>query len=91
MAESFENEIYKLSPKERVSAIKQAAAEAARLHGMPKSNSLFKLNNRDVYVSEVDDRLYARATQHGRFERFSPKTGKHEGEFRLSSRHRRFY
>ncbi len=81
-ASSFEESLYKLPPGERVAVIKQAAIEAASYHGLQKDSRLSRMNNRDVYISP-DGAVYSLDTQHGRFEKINPRTGRHEGEVRL--------
>ncbi|KMW74228.1 hypothetical protein TI10_00025 [Photorhabdus luminescens subsp. luminescens] len=75
----FEESIHNLRPGERVAQIKQMVTLVVSSNGMTKDNRLTKLNNRDVYRGN-DGYLYAVDTQHGRFEKVHPKTGKHQGE-----------
>ena len=79
---AFESTLHKLTSGERVALIRQAADEAARIHGFTKDNALSKLNNRTVYRG-MDGRIYSSDTQHGEFELINPRTGSHEGALGL--------
>jgi filamentous hemagglutinin len=81
-AEQFEKDLVRLPPGERVAVVKQNASSIAQANGWEKDSRLSKLNDRDVYKS-ADGTLYSLDTQHGRWEKVNPKTGAHEGEFRL--------
>jgi len=82
-ADEHEKIVHKFgTPGERVAYIRQAADEAARIHGFTKDNALSTLNNRTVYRG-TDGKVYSLDTQHGEFELINPKTGKHEGAVRL--------
>jgi len=81
-AEQFEKDIAKLPPGERVALVKQEVKELALERNWVKDSRLSRMNDRDVYRTPDGD-LYSIDTQHGRLEKINPKTGTHEGEYRL--------
>ena len=82
-ADLFEKQLASIPSKgEKVAAIKQASREVADLNGWVKDGRLTRLNGRDVYKTS-DGSVYSLDTQHGRWEKINPKTGAHEGEFKL--------
>jgi hypothetical protein len=79
-AAAFEKKISKMSPNDRVSAVKTEVNRIVNEKGLIKDNKLTKINNRDVYQNPDTGELFALDTQHGRFESLNPKNGKHLGE-----------
>ena len=75
----FEKRISKLSPEERVAAVKEKARQVAQDNGLIKDSKLSRLNGRDVYKDPISGEYYSLDTQHGRFEHLNKK-GKHLGE-----------
>jgi filamentous hemagglutinin len=76
----FEKEISKMSPNDRVAAVKTEVNSIVNKRGLIKDNKLSKINNRDVYQDPNTGELYAVDTQHGRSEKINSKNGKHLGE-----------
>jgi hypothetical protein len=81
-AEKFEKDIAKLPPGERVAVIKQEVREFAVENNWTRDSRLSRMNDRDVYCAP-DGSLYSVDTQHGAWEKINPKTGAHEGQYRL--------
>jgi len=79
-AKQFEDSVSTLPTNERVGAIRTKAKVVAQDNGWAKDGRLTKKNNRDVYTDK-DGRPWGVDTYHGRWEKFNPTTGKHEGEY----------
>ncbi len=86
-AAQFEKRISnKMSPAERVIAVKGKIAKVARKNGWEYDSKLSRINDRDVYRTK-DGELRAADTQHGRIE-YTDKKGRHidevniDGEFK---------
>ena len=79
VSNAFEKEISKMSPNDRVAAVKTKAKEICDEKGFIKDNKLSKINERNVYRDTKTGKLYAVDSQHGRFEMTNAK-GKHQGE-----------
>ena len=75
----FEKRISRLSPEERVAAVKEKARQVAKDKGLIKDSRLSRLNGRDIYKDPKTGEYYSVDTQHGRFEHLN-KRGKHLGE-----------
>ena len=68
-----------MSPGERVAHVKTTLKKVADSYGWKKDNKVSTMNDRDVYRGQ-DGFLYSVDTQHGRFEKTDPKSGKHLDE-----------
>ncbi|PXV84119.1 putative cytotoxic protein [Lachnotalea glycerini] len=75
----FEKRISKMSPNERVAAVKEKASKVAKEKNLVKDSKLSKRNGRDIYKDPKTGEYYAVDSQHGRFEHLN-KRGKHIGE-----------
>ena len=75
----FEKRISKLSPQERVAAVKERASQIAKERGLVKDSRLSRMNGRDIYVNPKTGNYFSVDTQHGRFEHLNKK-GIHLGE-----------
>ena len=75
----FEKRISKLSPSERVAAVKERAMQVAKENGLIKDSKLSRINQRDIYKNPVTGEYYSLDTQHGRFEYINKKR-RHLGE-----------
>lgn len=80
----FETRISRMSPQDRVTAVKGKAEKVARKNGWEKDSRLSRQNDRIVY-KDADGKLYSVDTQHGRFEYFDSKGG-HMGEFDIDGK-----
>jgi RHS repeat-associated protein len=75
----FENRISRLSPEERVAAVKEKARQVAQDNGLIKDSKLSRINDRNIYRNPNTGDYYSVDTQHGRFE-YLDKRGRHKGE-----------
>ena len=75
----FEKRISKLSPQERVAAVREKANDVLKENGITKDYQASKINNRAIYKDSNTGEYYSIDTQHGRLEHFNKK-GKHLGE-----------
>ncbi|WP_252177530.1 hypothetical protein [Endozoicomonas sp. 4G] len=78
-ASEFEASLFRMSSGERVAHIKVTLKVVAQNYGWVKDNKISKMNDRDVYKGN-DGFLYSIDSQHGRFEKNDPKSGKHIDE-----------
>ncbi len=79
-AKDWEKSISHLPPGEKVAKVRPVAEIKAKINGWNKNTNLKKKNNRDIYTDKKGTH-WGVDTQHGRWEKFNKKTGKHEGEF----------
>ena len=80
-AASFEKNLStRKTAGERVGYIKEVLPEVAQKHGLTKDSRLSRKTGREVLKNEKGE-VFSVDTQHGRFEKINPKTGRHEGEY----------
>ena len=84
-AADLEKQISKMTPGDRVAAVRTAVGDYAAKQGWVKDSKLSKINGRDVYRDPKTGNLYSTDTQHGRIETAN-KRGKHQGEMDIDGK-----
>lgn len=85
-AKEWEASIFKMSPPDRVARVKSVAPLKAAENNWKKNNILKKKNGGDRdYYTDSNDVPWGLDTQHGRWEKYNKKTGKHEGEYNFDN------
>ncbi len=80
-AAQFEQRISRMTPDERVHAVRGKMDKVAKRNGWEKDTKLSKMNGRDVYA-DPNGNFHSVDTQHGRFERLNGR-GEHLGEYNI--------